>query len=119
MHLSVILAQVNYGPYISPWKILAVLVVVLLWAKLLSWADKDAEHAHLPGMVLNTAFLGGLILGFMLLLFLPSFAVAFTVFMLIFIGEVAAYLVLRNQKVGLADLGKQLKNATGDWLPNS
>src|SRR5262245_2387576 len=113
MDLSVIVAQLSYGPYISPWKVLPVLVVLLVWAKLLTWIDKDAEDAHLPRLALNSGFLGGLVAAFLIFLFLPGFIVAFAVFMLFFLGEVAAYLVLRNQKVGLADLGKELKKAMG------
>lgn len=111
MHLSVMLAALSYGPYINPWKLLPVLVVVLLWTKLMTWADKDADDAHLPRFALNTAFLGGLCAAFMLFVFLPGFAVAFSVFMLVFIAEVATYLILRNQKVGLADLGKKIKGS--------
>ena len=57
MHLSLILAQLSYGPYINPWKLLAVVVVLLAWAKLLTWMDKDADDAHLPRLALNTALL--------------------------------------------------------------
>lgn len=112
MHVSAILAEVSYGWYVSPWKVLAVLVVVLLWARLLTWADKDADASHLPRTLLNAIFLCTLILGFFLLLILPGFWVALAVFVVFLAGQVTAYLILRQQKVGLGDLGKQFT----DWI---
>ncbi|WP_428938799.1 ATPase, T2SS/T4P/T4SS family [Fontivita pretiosa] len=107
-----LLSAVEYGWYISIWKVLIVLAVVMLWARLLTWADKDAEAAHLPRVVLNTAFLGGLVLAFVLFLFLPGFWVALAVLGLVMLAEIVTYLVLRNQTVGLSDLSKQFQ----DWI---
>jgi general secretion pathway protein E len=104
------LAAADYGPYISPWKTLAVLVVLLIWARLLTWVDKDAEAAHMPRQGINTGLLAGMALAFILLLFIPGFLVAFTAFLVIFAAEIAVYLFLRNQKVGLGDLSKQFSS---------
>jgi len=41
-------AQIAGGGYVSIIKILPALLMLLLWAKLLTWADKDAVAAHLP-----------------------------------------------------------------------
>lgn len=112
MLVSHILAAVQYGPYINPFKVLPVVVILLIWAKLLTWIDKDSEVAHLPRMALNTGFVCGMFVGFLLLLIVPGFALALTVFIVAMIGEIGVYLVLRNQKVGLQDLSKQFKK----WL---
>ncbi|HMB96350.1 MAG TPA: hypothetical protein VKK61_09950, partial [Tepidisphaeraceae bacterium] len=109
MHLSEIVASVELGWYINLWKILPLLVLVLIWAKLMTWADKDAVAAHLPRTALNSGFLAGMILAFALFLALPGFAVAIGAFVLVMAVEIAVYLMLRNQKVGLADLSKQFK----------
>jgi general secretion pathway protein E len=48
-----------------------------------------------------------MILAFILVLMLPGFGIALALFFVILVAEAAAYLVMRNQKVGLNDLGKQ------------
>src|SRR5262249_12723654 len=80
-----------------------------IWARLLTWFDKDAEHARLPRMTLNSAFLPGMVAAFLLFLFVPSFALGMAVFVVVMVLELGAYLVLRAQKIGLGDLGKQFK----------
>ena len=113
MELSQLLAAaVQVGQYISIWKMVPILIVLIIWARLLTWADKDSIDAHLPRMPLNAAFLGGLIAGFALFLVVPGFPLAFAVFMFFMVAEIATYLILRQQKVGLGDLSKQFK----DWI---
>jgi general secretion pathway protein E len=112
MHGIVMLAAIDYGWYVNPWKVVALLVLLGVWLRLLTWADKDAEAAHLPRIPLNIGFLIGLILAFLLFLTLPGFGIALAVFLVIMIAEVATYLVMRNQKVGLNDLGRQFN----DWI---
>jgi general secretion pathway protein E len=105
-------AVVEVGGYISIWKCAVLLVVVLIWARLLTWTDKDAEAAHLPRSALNTGFMLGLVLALLLFFFLPGFFVALAALVVILAIEVIAYLVIRNNKVGLKDLGDQFR----DWL---
>ena len=89
------------------------LLVLLLWARLLTWIDKDAPAAHLPRDGINLGFLAGMILGFALFFFLPAFLIAFGVLLFLLIIEAGVYLGLRHQKVGLADL-KATSSTT--WL---
>ncbi|HTL29012.1 MAG TPA: hypothetical protein VL282_07325, partial [Tepidisphaeraceae bacterium] len=103
---------IEVGQYISVWKCLPVLIVLLIWARLLTWADKDSIDAHLPRDPLNAAFLGGIIAAVALFLVVPGFGLAFAVFMFFFVAEIATYLLLRNQKIGLSDLSQQFK----DWI---
>jgi general secretion pathway protein E len=106
------LAEVQVGGYVSALKTIPVILVLLLWARLLTWVDKDAPAAHLPRAGINTAFLGGMILAFFLLLFLPGFVIAFPAFLAIMLIEAAVYLSVRSKHVGLADLKEQFN----DWL---
>jgi type II secretory ATPase GspE/PulE/Tfp pilus assembly ATPase PilB-like protein len=107
--LSLAAAAVDAGPYINVWKILPVLVVLLIWARLLGWADKDTLRAHLPREWMNLAMLIGMILAFALFLTLPTYAIALPVMIFIFLAEVGTYLAVRNSKVGLKDLGDDFR----------
>src|SRR5712675_938088 len=104
MQVMQLMAAVQIGPYVNLWKIIPVIVVLLCWARLLTWMDKDAIEAHLPRFLLNTIMLGGLLLGFTAFVLLPTFPVALSVFLFMFVADGAVYLILRNQKVGLGDL---------------
>jgi type II secretory ATPase GspE/PulE/Tfp pilus assembly ATPase PilB-like protein len=113
MELSELLAAaVQVGQYISIWKMVPILIVLIIWGRLLTWADKDSIDAHLPRLPLNAAFLAGLVAAVALFLMVPGFALAFAVFMFIMVAEVATYLILRNNKIGLGDLSQQFKG----WL---
>src|SRR4051812_40622927 len=109
MHLMQIMAEgaVPVGSYVNLWKLLPVLIVLLIWARLLTWMDKDSIEAHLPRLMLNSIEIAVLILGLMVFLFMPSYLVALSVFLFAFILDVGIYLGMRHQKVGLKDLSKQ------------
>lgn len=104
-----VLAAVQPGGYISTLKVIPVLIILLVWARLMTWADKDAVDAHLPRISLNMSFLGGLVLAFALFFYLTPFIVAFLALIVILGIEAGIYLHLRNKMVGLADLKKQFK----------
>jgi type II secretory ATPase GspE/PulE/Tfp pilus assembly ATPase PilB-like protein len=106
------LAEVQVGGYVSVLKTIPVILVLLLWARLMTWVDKDAPAAHLPRTAINTANLGGMILGFFLLLFLPGYVIAFPAFLFIMLVEAGVYLGIRSRHVGLGDL----KDQFNDWL---
>ncbi len=96
--------DVPLGNYLNGLKLIPAIIVLLIWAKALSWADKDAELARLPRDILNSGLMGGLILGFGLFLFLPNFLVALLA-MLVVVGiEAGVYLSMRKNKIGLKDL---------------
>ncbi len=113
MHSVSVLAaasSVSFGGYVSIFKIVPVIILLLLWARLMTWADKDAIAAQLPREYLNTGFFIGGIAAFTLFFFLPGFAAAIIVLVLVLLASIGTYLYLRNQKVGLADLKDELKN---------
>lgn len=107
-----LLADVQSGGYVSALKTVPLLVMVLIWARLLTWADKDAVNARLPRIPLNTGMLGGMILCLILFFALPGFAVGLVVLFVGMLLEAGAYLLIRKQSVGLGDLGEEFKN----WL---
>ncbi len=104
MAWSVLIAQVPVGDYVSVWKILPILILMLIWARLLTWIDKDAPEVLLPRAPINAGMVLGFVLAFGLLLILPGFAVAFSVFVFIMAIEIGAYLGIRARKTGLGDL---------------
>lgn len=103
------LAAVEVGSYVSLLKMLPPLLVLLIWMRLLTWIDKDAERAHLARVAINCGMWVGLVAGVLAFFALPGFGIAMAV--LLFFGaiDIGVYLVLRNQKVGLKDLGNELR----------
>ena len=111
MAWSLLIAQtVPVGQYVSVWKVLPVLILFVIWARLLTWIDKDAPEVLLPRDMINTGMILGLIAGFALFLILPGFVVAFAVLFVIMLIEIGAYLGMRNSKVGLGDLNEKFTN---------
>ena len=88
MLVSQVLAAIEVGHYVSIWKVLPIVVILIIWARLLTWMDKDSVDAHLPRMPLNAGTIAGFVLGFALFLFLPSFWVALSVLLFFFIVDV-------------------------------
>lgn len=104
------LAAVESGGYVSLFKAVPVLIVLLVWTKLLTWVDKDAPAAHLPREAINIALLAGMIGAFALFLMMPlGFLIAFPLVLLIMGIEAGAYLAVRGRQVGLGDLRSQFE----------
>ncbi len=103
-------ALVEVGQYINGLKVIPVVLILLAWARGLSWADKDAIAARLPRDMLNIALLSGFILGFVLLLAVPNFYLAILVMIAVMGAEVGIYLSMRNKTVGVKDLKGDFQN---------
>jgi len=99
---------VPVGSYISIGKTIPLLLVLFIWLRLLTWADKDAEAARLPRQWLMLGFGLGVAGAFWLFVLLPGYAISFSVFVFLMLAEAGVYLLLRNQKVGLADLKTEI-----------
>jgi general secretion pathway protein E len=114
MGVGVLLAAVDVGGYISIWKTIPVLLVLLVYARLMTWADKDAVDAQLPRVALNSALLGALIFGFLLFFWLPlGYFLNLLILVVVLSLAFGSYLVVRQQKVGLGDLSASLKQWAG------
>jgi type II secretory ATPase GspE/PulE/Tfp pilus assembly ATPase PilB-like protein len=105
-------AQMSGGGYVSILKIVPAVLILWIWAKLLTWADKDAVAAHLPRVPINVGMLGGMIGAYLLFFILPFYFVALPLLVVAFGAEIGTYLGIRHQKVGLQDLRGQFDK----WL---
>ncbi|MGD0769426.1 MAG: ATPase, T2SS/T4P/T4SS family [Tepidisphaeraceae bacterium] len=105
------LAAVQMGGYVNPWKAGAILVVLLVWLRLLSWIDKDGPEARLPREIVNSVMMAALVGGYLLFFFLPGFGLAIGVLVGLFVADIAAYLAMRSRTIGLGDLRQQF----ADW----
>ncbi len=109
---SGLLGDVGVGGYVDGLKLIPIYLISLIWIKLLTWTDKDAEEAYLPRVQLNVGFICGFVLAFVLFLLVPGYLIALPVFLAIFAAEIVTYLILRKRKVGLGDLQQRFK----DWI---
>lgn len=98
------------GGYVSIFKAVVALLILLAWARLLAWADEDAPVAHMPRIPLNIGNLFGLIVAFAIFFLIPgtfSFWIGVPILLIGIAVEIAVYLNIRKKIVGLADLRKQ------------
>ena len=111
MHpLTGLMAAIDVGgAYISSFKLLPVILLLLIFLRLTTWIDKDAERAHLPREIINSLMFIVGIAGFIIFFFIPSFAIAFSVLFGVVALDVGIYLILRSQQVGLGDLQGEFK----------
>jgi len=107
----VLMAAVQAGPYVSVWKILPVVLLLMGWARVLTWIDKDTEAARLPREMVNLGMIGAVIIAFVMVLLMPIYALGLTIFIVLFLGSIGGYFGARKSKVGLEDLKKQY----ADW----
>jgi type II secretory ATPase GspE/PulE/Tfp pilus assembly ATPase PilB-like protein len=102
------MAAIQFGGYVNPFKAAGILVLLLIWAKLLAWMDKDSQEARLPREIVNGMMMAGLIVGYLFFFFLPGFGVAIAVLSLCFVADIGTYLFMRSRTIGLGDLKDQL-----------
>jgi type II secretory ATPase GspE/PulE/Tfp pilus assembly ATPase PilB-like protein len=105
------LAAIQFGGYVNPWKVGAILALLIVWVKLLSWIDKDSDAARLPREWVNTGMMAALIAGYLLFFFLPGFGLALGVLIGLFVADIGAYIGMRSRTIGLGDLTEQFN----DW----
>jgi type II secretory ATPase GspE/PulE/Tfp pilus assembly ATPase PilB-like protein len=98
------------GTYISLLKLLPVILLLLVFLRLTTWIDKDAERAHLPRELVNALMFIVGISGFIIFFFIPSFAIAYSVLFGVVALDIGIYLIMRSQQVGLGDLKGEFKS---------
>jgi type II secretory ATPase GspE/PulE/Tfp pilus assembly ATPase PilB-like protein len=105
-------ADLTGGGYVNIFKVVPAILLLLIWAKLLAWADKDAVVAHLPRIPLNIGMLSGLVAAYFMFFVLPYYFVTFPLLVVVFGADIGTYLAIRHKKVGLDDLKVQFN----EWL---
>jgi len=86
------------GYYFSPAKLLAVLAVYLLWARVCAWVNEDTDDVGVDTKTWNTVVtLGGLV-GLAFAFALP-FYVGFPLALVLFLAPTLAYVQIRNARV--------------------
>ncbi len=108
--LDHVLAAVRGGGYISTFKAIPVLLLLMLWGRLVAWADADAFAAHMPRVKLNIVNVIGMAVAFALFFLMPTFILSFLILLIVMGAEAGVYLSLRSKAVGLKDLDKEFKN---------
>ena len=112
IHLLAAASDVPVGGYVNLIKLVPAVLVLLLWARFLTWADKDAVAAHMPRVPLNMGMMGGMVVAYALFFLLPFYIVTFPLLIIVLGIEIGAYAVIRKQTVGLSDL----KGQFDDWI---
>lgn len=107
--MALLLAQVEPGFFINPYKLIPVVVLLLLWARLMTWADKDSETAHLPRVAVNLGLMGVGMLGFALFFFIPNFLISTLALVFLVLVCAGGYIGLRASQIGTKDLSKQFQ----------
>jgi general secretion pathway protein E len=102
-------AEAPTGGYLTYLKAIPLVLVLLIWARALSWVDKDAEAARMKRDLINSALMGGFILGFAAFIILPNFFIAFLALLVVVGIEAGVYLSMRKAAVGLGDLKGDFK----------
>src|SRR5688500_20325734 len=92
MVLSLLSQAVPVGSYVSWWKPIPVIIIVLLWGRLVTWIDKDAQEVLLPRVPLNIGNLVVFIIGLFLFFMLPAYAASLLVPTAVVAVEAGVYL---------------------------
>lgn len=106
---SHLLAEITYGPYITWWKLVPFIFLLLIWARILTWIDKDLKNIPtLSREGINSGMVVAMALGIVGFLWLPGFGIAFGVFAGLMVVGLGTYVGIRSNAVGLADLKDSL-----------
>jgi type II secretory ATPase GspE/PulE/Tfp pilus assembly ATPase PilB-like protein len=89
--------------YISPWKLIAAVILFVLWVLFAQWVDKDTVAVNTYRTVWNVISMICGTIATALLLLLPAFLFAVAAFLVITVAVAAIYVVHRNGLVGQED----------------
>lgn len=100
-HLSMIcmLAKAEPALLLSLYKPAVMLVVLAIWARLVSRAERDMDYYMLPKWVWGPVLLGTAVFAYWIWLFVPLFWLGLPMALLILAGSFVAYTTFRNPKV--------------------
>lgn len=98
--LAGLLAQApQLSLFISPWKLVAVVVLFYLWALYAMWVDKDTIRVNTFRIVWNAVAMSAGIAATLCILFIPVFWIGAVSFVVIVGGAIVPYILHRNAQV--------------------
>ena len=87
------------GGYVSLPGIIGMLVVVTLWLYALPWVNRDSKEVRAASWLWNSVTLGAGAMGLLLWMLLPMYAVGMSIFVVLALSSLIAYVVYRNGRV--------------------
>jgi type II secretory ATPase GspE/PulE/Tfp pilus assembly ATPase PilB-like protein len=118
-----LLAQATFprgpGYYFNPYNLGIFFLVYLLWIRLTSWVDGDAQDLGLETATWNGLMVGGGAAGLLALWIAPGFWIGFPIFLALFAGAFGLYAWTRNQRVDKDErilTAKHLKKLAARYL---
>jgi type II secretory ATPase GspE/PulE/Tfp pilus assembly ATPase PilB-like protein len=103
---SDLVAVVDYGGYISLWKLILFVLAFFAWAPVVNWVFTDSQAVRTNTLVWTVTLAASGIVTLFLWLLIPVFFVGFLFFLIVVSGAAMAYVTHRNSKV--ADFEKVL-----------
>ena len=103
---SDLMAAVDYGGYISLWKLVFFVLGFVAWAPLVKWVFTDSQAVRTNPFVWTLAIALSGIITLFLWLVIPVFFVGLLLHLIVVAGTAMAYVTQRNSKV--ADFEKVL-----------
>jgi type II secretory ATPase GspE/PulE/Tfp pilus assembly ATPase PilB-like protein len=103
---SDLIAAVEYGGYISLWKLLLFAIALFGWAPLVHWVFTDTQAVRTNAFTWTLAVAIGGSVALFLWLIIPVFFVGLLLYLIVFGGIAMAYITHRNSRV--ADFEKIL-----------
>src|SRR5262245_39046471 len=88
------------GFYFSPFKLLAVVAVYLMWVRTTWWVDHDCRELGLPASRWNPIMLATGLVGLLLVASVPVFFASFVALLALFLAPTLMYVGIRNNLVG-------------------
>jgi type II secretory ATPase GspE/PulE/Tfp pilus assembly ATPase PilB-like protein len=108
-----LLAAVEYGGYISFWKLLFYAAGVLGWMPLVNWIFTDSRAVRTNKFIWTLAAAAAGLVALIVWLLVPVFFIGLLIYLIIVVGVAVAYVMHRNSRV--ADFERVL---TADHLKN-
>lgn len=98
--LAELLGQVpETALYFNPWKLLAAVVLFIIWALFAQWVDKDTVAVNTYRVIWNLIVVPAGIVALLVLLLVPSFLIGALIYVLGIGGLITAYVLHRNALV--------------------
>lgn len=99
-----LLAQAPQGVMlIQPLKLIALVLVMMLWAMIAQWVDKDTVAVNTYRILWNLITISAGVVGMLVGLFVPIFWIGFPSMVVVIFGAAITYVVHRNALVPAAD----------------